>query len=102
MAPSLQGAHAAQGAVIPNRLLKNFRRLSKKAHDPSSMGVRGGDSSAGCAGAILGEVRKGGAPPSEESLRRRWAFFISLLTAVEGEDQRPGTPLGPDPHRLAV
>jgi len=28
---------------------------------------------------LLGEVRKGGVPPSEESLRRRWAFFSSLL-----------------------
>ena len=28
---------------------------------------------------LPGEVRKGGVPPSEESLRRRWAFFSSLL-----------------------
>ena len=30
---------------------------------------------------LWGEVRKGGVPPSEESLRRRWAFFSSLLIA---------------------
>src|SRR3990170_7927750 len=30
---------------------------------------------------LLGEVRKGGVPPSEESLRPRWAFFSSLLGA---------------------
>ena len=45
--------------------------------------MQGGDSSAGFAGAILGEVRKGGTPPSEESLRRRWAFFNSLLAGKE-------------------
>jgi len=31
----------------------------------------------------LGEVSEGGACPSEESLRRRWAFFSSLSGAVE-------------------
>ena len=43
--------------------------------------MQGGDSSAGFAGATSGgEVRKGAVEaPSEESLRRRWAFFISLL-----------------------
>src|SRR3989304_2132322 len=39
----------------------------------------------------LGEVRKGGVPPSEESLRRRWAFFNSLVmhypfTAIVGQE----------------
>ncbi len=44
--------------------------------------MQGGDSGAGFAGA-MGEVRKGaGEAPSEESLRRRWAFFISLLSAL--------------------
>jgi len=37
-------------------------------------------SSAGFACANWGEVRKGGEPPSEESLRSRWAFFNSLPT----------------------
>ena len=43
--------------------------------------MHGGDSSAGFAGATSwGEVRKGAVEaPSEESLRRRWAFFNSLL-----------------------
>jgi hypothetical protein len=42
--------------------------------------MQGGDSSAGFAGAILGEVRKGAVEaPSEESLSRSWAFFIGLL-----------------------
>jgi len=42
--------------------------------------MQGGNSSAGFAGATsLGEVRKGAVEaPSEESLRRRWALFISL------------------------
>jgi len=43
--------------------------------------MHGGDSNAGFAGATSwGEVRKGAVEaPSEESLRRRWAFFGSLL-----------------------
>jgi hypothetical protein len=42
--------------------------------------MQGGDSSAGFAGATFwGEVRKGAVEAlSEEGLRRRWAFFISL------------------------
>ncbi len=35
-----------------------------------------------CRRNLWGEVRKGAVEaPSEESLRRRWAFFISLLEA---------------------
>ncbi len=55
---------------------ENRRRLSEKVQ------MQGGDSSAGFAGATMGEVRKGGVPPSEESLRRRWVFFISLLGSL--------------------
>ena len=39
-------------------------------------------SSAGFARASWGEARKGGVPPSEESQRRRWAFFSSLLKSA--------------------
>ena len=35
--------------------------------------------------ASLGEVRKGDVSPSEESLRRRWAFFSSLLGLAPAE-----------------
>jgi len=33
---------------------------------------------------LWGRSRKGGVPPSEESLRRRWAFFSSMLITSTG------------------
>ena len=49
----------------------DVRENDERPHPPFERGLRSRK--------LRGEVRKGGVPPSEESLRRRWAFFNSLF-----------------------
>src|SRR3990170_3245004 len=63
----------------------DVRCNDERPHSPFERGLRPRK--------LWGRFRKGGVPPSEESLRRRWAFFRSLLARESGRSQefpRPG------------
>jgi len=58
------------GEEVRSEAYLDVRCNDERPHCPFERGLRSRK---------LGEVRKGGVPPSEESLRGRWAFFNSLL-----------------------
>jgi len=61
---------AGRQEEVRSEAYSDVRCNDERPHPPSERGL--------CSRKLRGEVRKGGVPPSEESLRRRWAFFNSL------------------------